>query len=125
MSESFTYHKRSGTHVSAHRHTRQEIRDAWNADPALPDQVYARQRGGGCIVIPTSNEEEALALAAFFHRRVYADIRCTHWDGESVSLYYPTSYPLDWKSGRRKVLAFFLDPDSLDERGPLFAQEVP
>jgi len=67
-------------------YTDAEIEDAW-ADTTGQGNRQARLRNAFCVVIGLQSKAEAIELSHLFVGSVFAIPTCTHWNGETLSLY--------------------------------------
>lgn len=102
------------------RYTKGEIKEAWNKDGQ--GHSNAMKRGDACVVVPC-DEEEAIILSALFVRRVFALPTCTHYDGNTLSLYCGDAGS-GWRDAiencKKMILLYKLI--GVDEQGALFSE---
>jgi len=62
----------------------EEIRQGWDGGQG---NQQARERGKFCVIVPLPDSEFAVGLTHLFVMLVFAIPSCTHWDGETLSMY--------------------------------------
>lgn len=120
MSEQNAFTRCDGSGVITTRHTREELRKAWD-DVDGQGGRYARQ-GGACPenwVAHCPDEESALRLTALLCRLVFNMPSCAWYDNKGQKLYFYLGSGGD--RHRAALVGLMLQGGLLDEYGPLFA----
>ena len=124
MSEKRSWRDRHGCRVISTAYTRDELAEAWHIDGQGHRQ--ALEQGSYCVVVRCTRAS-ALELTALFCRR-FAIPTCVVYDGKTISMYCGDAgsgagelYRDVW----RMVADYFALGGTVDENGPLFAQNAP
>lgn len=106
------------------KYTREELKtQGWNNFHGQGNH-QARMRGSSCVIVPITNEETALILTALFVRK-FAIPSCTHWDGQTLSLYCGGSGSNHLQHSIQTIVDTYKSLNNPDYSNSLFADKIP